>query len=788
KDRTILLNDRLCSLGSDLNGDSPSPTRTIEGVVTRYPPTTVEEKLARKNELKARGTMLMALPNEHKTAKSPMEAIENRFGCNKESKKVQKTLLKQQYENFTGTIPEGLDQIYDRLQKLIINTAHGVSTTSSKTNAYNLPNVDSLSDAVIYSFFASQSNNPQLDNEDLQQINPDDLEEMDLKWQMSMLTMRARRFLQKNRKDSRLKMDQQILHSWLILLEALQVLQTQTLRLLDSQQSDKSKTGLGYDSQGVDSQVLENQVNDKYNIGEGYHAVPPPYTRNYMPPKPNLVLADEHVVSNNKDEDEIETASKQIKPSFAKVKSESKSTEDVKSPRKSVKHPSSRAAISVNTARPINIAYPRSTVDGAKPSSNVFHKLHSPVRGTFNQRTTPKNSDLKEIINTAKVNNVTTSGTKAVVSAVQGDGENAYTYYCQMKVNAATHKLTTAGDGYCCWESDGFEQIIDFINANPIKYALTVSPAIYTSCIKQFWTSAKVKTVNEDVRLQALVDGKKVIANEASIRRDLRLNDAEARIKFYMFPRFVQVFVNHQLGDMSHHKGIFVNPSLTKMVFANIKRVGTGYSEVSQDETPTEAHIPTPSLDPLPSGEDRLQLNELMEICTKLSDMVLSLEQINTNQAAKIEKLKKRVKKLEGKKKKKKRTQGLKRLYKVGMSARIISFDKEELGDQEDAFKHGRIAEIDADKDHSLINETAQDQGRMNEEDLFGVNVLDGDEVVVDVSAGEKEEHSEKVVKKEVSTADLVTTAVLLVYKVTAIFNKVNAAKFKSFYCWMDKD
>nr|GFB21747.1 hypothetical protein [Tanacetum cinerariifolium] len=139
--------------------------------------------------------------------------------------------------------------------------------------------------------------------------------------------------------------------------------------------------------------------------------------------------------------------------------------------------------------------------------------------------------------------------------------------------------------------------------------------------------------------------------------------------------------------------------------------------------------------------------------------MVLSLEQINTNQAAKIEKLKKRVKKLEGKKKKKKRTQGLKRLYKVGMSARIISFDKEELGDQEDAFKHGRIAEIDADKDHSLINETAQDQGRMNEEDLFGVNVLDGDEVVVDVSAGEKEEHSEKVVKKEVSTADLVTTA-----------------------------
>nr|GFD32135.1 ribonuclease H-like domain-containing protein [Tanacetum cinerariifolium] len=60
-----------------------------------------------------------------------------------------------------------------------------------------LPNVDNLSDAVIYSFFASQSNNPQLDNDDLKQIDADDLEEMDLKWQMSMLTKRARRFLQR---------------------------------------------------------------------------------------------------------------------------------------------------------------------------------------------------------------------------------------------------------------------------------------------------------------------------------------------------------------------------------------------------------------------------------------------------------------------------------------------------------------------------------------------------------------------------------------------------------------
>nr|GEV28371.1 ribonuclease H-like domain-containing protein [Tanacetum cinerariifolium] len=69
--------------------------------------------------------------------------------------------------------------------------------------------------------------------------------------------------------------------------------------LLDSQQSDKSKTGLGYDSQGFDSPVLENQVNEKYNTCEGYHAVPPHYTGNFMPPKPDLIFADEHVVNES---------------------------------------------------------------------------------------------------------------------------------------------------------------------------------------------------------------------------------------------------------------------------------------------------------------------------------------------------------------------------------------------------------------------------------------------------------------------------------------------------------
>nr|GFD14635.1 hypothetical protein [Tanacetum cinerariifolium] len=108
-----------------------------------------------------------------------MEAIEKRFGGNTETKKVQKTLLKQQFESFS------------------VSAAFKVSAVGAKLFASTLPNVDSLNNAVIYSFFASQSLSPQLDNEDLKQIDADDLEEMDLKWQMAMLTMRARKFPQK---------------------------------------------------------------------------------------------------------------------------------------------------------------------------------------------------------------------------------------------------------------------------------------------------------------------------------------------------------------------------------------------------------------------------------------------------------------------------------------------------------------------------------------------------------------------------------------------------------------
>nr|GEW09904.1 hypothetical protein [Tanacetum cinerariifolium] len=202
-----------------------------------------------KNELKARGTLLMALPNKHqlkfnshKDAKTLMEAIEKHFGGNTETKKVQKTLLKQQYENFSGSSSEGLDQIHDRLQKLVNQIKiHRVSLSQKDVNQKflcSLPSewkthtliwrnktdlednsLDDLFNSLkIYESEVKHSSSTGTDSHNLafvsstttdsttdsvsaavivSIIDVDDLEEMDLKWQMAMLTMRARRFLQK---------------------------------------------------------------------------------------------------------------------------------------------------------------------------------------------------------------------------------------------------------------------------------------------------------------------------------------------------------------------------------------------------------------------------------------------------------------------------------------------------------------------------------------------------------------------------------------------------------------
>ncbi|GJX36273.1 putative ribonuclease H-like domain-containing protein [Tanacetum coccineum] len=130
-----------------------------------------------------------------KDAKTLLAAIKSRFGGNVESKKMQKNVLKQQFENFFVSDIEGLDKAYDRFQKLIsllevhedtsnsneVNTANGVSTALGH-NSQEQASSSSYTDDIMFSLFANLSNSPQLDDEDLEQIDHDDLEEMDLKW------------------------------------------------------------------------------------------------------------------------------------------------------------------------------------------------------------------------------------------------------------------------------------------------------------------------------------------------------------------------------------------------------------------------------------------------------------------------------------------------------------------------------------------------------------------------------------------------------------------------------
>ncbi|GJZ67525.1 hypothetical protein Tco_0630765 [Tanacetum coccineum] len=194
------------------NGATLPKTQVVEGVTTVMPITSAEDKAQRRLEVKARSTLMMGIPNEHqlkfnsiKDAKLLLEAIEKRFGGNEATKKTQRNLLKQQYENFTAPSSEMLDQTFDRLQKLVsqlellgeklsqedvnqkllrslspewnthavvwrnkadldtmsmddlynnlkvsneaVNVAHGVTTASTQVNTAYSTNIDNLSDA-----------------------------------------------------------------------------------------------------------------------------------------------------------------------------------------------------------------------------------------------------------------------------------------------------------------------------------------------------------------------------------------------------------------------------------------------------------------------------------------------------------------------------------------------------------------------------------------------------------------------------------------------------------------
>nr|GEV38190.1 hypothetical protein [Tanacetum cinerariifolium] len=404
-----------------------------------------------------------------------------------------------------------------------------------------------------------------------------------------------------------------------------------------------------------------------------------------------------------------------------------------------------------------------------------------------------------------------------------------------------------------CYKSDaaeGFEKIIDLLSRSYIHYALTVSPPIYISCIKQFWNSVLVKRSGDVTRLQALVYKKKIVISEAVIHEILKLNNAEGVVclpneeifaglaqmgyekpstkltfykaffssqwkflihtilqslsakktswnefsttmasavislskgqnfnfskyifdslvhnvdsssKVYMYPRFIQLIIQNQVGYLSTHTTHFISPALTQKVFANMRRVGKGFSGVEtplfegmiadrqpakeelgveqvqvdaavvaaviEDVAEVVTHMATPSPPPhgissppqepsspshqppcLPQPQDAegssLLFQQVLDTCSALARRVEGLENDKAAQQLEIVKLKARVKKLE--KINMVKSSKLRRLKKVGTSQRVESSD-----DMENVFNQGRkIADMDQDEGIELLADQEKD-------------------------------------------------------------------------------
>ncbi|GJR81458.1 hypothetical protein Tco_0152243 [Tanacetum coccineum] len=184
------------------NGNAPPITTVVEGVETTIAPTTAKEKAQRRLKLKARSNLLMGVPNEHqlkfnsiKDAKSLLQAVEKRLQKLISQLEIHGESISQEdvNEKFLRKVKGTLSSSTNTQNVAFVssnstngtngavNTAHGATTASTQATVVNSTTIDNLSDAVICAFFASQPNSPQLDNEDLQQIHPDDLEEIDLR-------------------------------------------------------------------------------------------------------------------------------------------------------------------------------------------------------------------------------------------------------------------------------------------------------------------------------------------------------------------------------------------------------------------------------------------------------------------------------------------------------------------------------------------------------------------------------------------------------------------------------
>nr|GEW65508.1 hypothetical protein [Tanacetum cinerariifolium]GEZ53063.1 hypothetical protein [Tanacetum cinerariifolium] len=312
------------------------------------------------------------------------------------------------------------------------------------------------------------------------------------------------------------------------------------------------------------------------------------------------------------------------------------------------------------------------------------------------------------------------------------------------------------------YASEGFNQIINFLNESSIKYALTVNPNIYVSCIKQFWTTVVVKKVNDVTRLQALVDKKKVVVMKATIRDALHLDDAEGK----GFSRVEKSLFEGMLVAQEVGEG-----DVDEVHVEDVNDAGVVTEGVASAANDVNAADKNHLFHPL---HHLLHYHNHLMISLPLPKRVEHLELDKIAQALEITKLKQRVKKLE--KRNKLNVLKLRRLKRVGSAQRIDTSDDTVMDDV--SKQGGIIANIDTDEDVVLedakevdvdakhdqdadINENADIHRRTAESqaEIYKID-MDHDNKVLSMQEEESKPAKLQKVVEVVTTAKIITEVV----------------------------
>ncbi|GJR58658.1 ribonuclease H-like domain-containing protein [Tanacetum coccineum] len=501
-------------------------------------------------------------------------------------------------------------------------------------------------------------------------------------------------------------------------------------KLINSQITAKDKTGLGFDEQVNKSEVLDNvfdsresdgddnPVNDRFKKVMGYHVVPPPYTGNYMPSRPDLSFVGlDNSVYKTKVSETITTASKTTKdirvnkvitagPKAVVSTAEGNGENDVKSSACWIWRPTGNV---IDHTSKDSGSYMLKRFDYGNPQYTLQDQ------GIFDSRCSRHMTRNKSFL----------------------------TDYQEIDGGFVAFGGSPKGGGLTCLfanaiidESNLWHKRLGHINFKTMNKLVRVLPS---------------KLFENDQTCVACQKGKQ---HKASSPKELG-EGSEIPTDPQHTPTIIQTSTSQPQKKQPRRK----QKKDTKVPQPNDS------TEPITDEAANEEHVPIHSNDPLLSGEDRLKLNELMELCTNLSQRVLDLENTKTSQAVVITKLKERVKKLE--RRNKSRTPGLKRLRKVGRSAQVVSSEDEGLGAQEDASKQGRkIADLDADAEVTLVSEAYE---RNDDNLMFDIGVLDEHEFKVEKIKAAK--------PKAVATAATTTTTAVTRPKARGVAKDKSKAK-----------